>query len=34
MAALKIGENLNVNAICPRNVNLNISSGLATHFAK
>lgn len=32
MAVLKIGENLNINAICSKNVNLNISLALLLIF--
>lgn len=32
MAVLKIGENLNINAICSKNINLNISLALLLIF--
>lgn len=32
MAVLKIGENRNINAICSKNVNLNISLALLLIF--
>lgn len=34
MEVLKIGENLGIKAVCSRNLDINISFYLATHFAK